>query len=76
MSKDPYVAPYNIAVVYAVLGDADAAFAALERAFAERSYLLVEYLNTGERLASLHSEPRFADSHRPTGSPPVRTQNP
>jgi tetratricopeptide (TPR) repeat protein len=42
MSKTIYVAPYNIAVIHAGLGDKDAAFAALEQAFKERSYLLAE----------------------------------
>jgi hypothetical protein len=39
-----YVAPYNVAVVYAGLGEDDAAFIWLERAFSQRSYYLPIYL--------------------------------
>lgn len=51
--------PIGIAVIHAGLGDKDAAFTALEQAFTERSYLLAEYFNTDERLASLKSDPRL-----------------
>ncbi|MFI4969784.1 MAG: choice-of-anchor Q domain-containing protein [Lysobacterales bacterium] len=40
-----------------------------ERAFVDRSYVLVEYLNTDERLESLRPDPRFVDLRRRTGLP-------
>ena len=45
-----YVPPYNVAVIYAGVGDQNAAFMWLDRAFHERSYLLAVYLNTDSRL--------------------------
>ena len=71
MSKEVYVAPYNVAVIHVGLGNKDEAFAALERAFAERSYLLVEYFNTDERLESLKSDPRLAELRRRIGLPQI-----
>jgi hypothetical protein len=47
-----YVAPYKFAVIYAGLGDKDAAFVWLSRASQERSYLLT-YLTVDERLDNL-----------------------
>jgi tetratricopeptide (TPR) repeat protein len=64
-----YVSPYNIAVIYAGLGDKEKAFEWLERAYSERSYYLPVYLKTDARLDSLHSEPRFKDLVRRMGLP-------
>ena len=64
ISTHRYVAPYNVAVVYAGLGNKDAAFAWLDRAYADRSYLLAVYLNTDERLDSLRSDNRFQEIRR------------
>jgi serine/threonine protein kinase/Tfp pilus assembly protein PilF len=61
LSSRSYVAPYNVAVIYAGLGDQDQTFAWLNRAYDERSYLLAVYLTTDSRLDNLHSDPRFAD---------------
>jgi len=71
MAKDFYVAPYNVAVIHVGLGNKDEAFAALERAFAERSYLLAEYFNTDERLEILKSDPRFTELRRKIGLPQI-----
>lgn len=68
-SKHSYVAPYNVAVIYAGLGEKDQAFAWLNRAFNERSYLLAVYLTTDSRLDNLHSDPRFVDLRRRVGLP-------
>jgi len=46
LSTQRYIGPYKFAVVYAGLGDANAAFEWFNRAYDARSYLLVEYLNT------------------------------
>jgi eukaryotic-like serine/threonine-protein kinase len=50
LSASSYVAPYNVAVIYAGLGEKDLAFTWLGRAFDERSYLLAVYLTTDSRL--------------------------
>lgn len=64
MSKVRYVAPYNVALIHVGLGNKDAAFAWLERAYEARSYLLAVYLNTDARLSSLHGDPRYEDLRR------------
>lgn len=67
-SVHEYVAPYNIAVIYAGLGEKDEAFAWLDRAYQERSYLFT-YLTVDERLDKLHSDPRFDELVRRVGLP-------
>ena len=64
-----YVAPYNVAVIYAGLGEKDQTFAWLERAYKDRGYYLPVYLTTDSRLDNLHSDPRFADLRRRIGLP-------
>jgi eukaryotic-like serine/threonine-protein kinase len=71
MSINEYVAPYNIADIYAGLGEKDEAFAWLNRAYQERSYLLT-YLTVDERLDKLHSDPRFEELVRRLGLPAPR----
>jgi TolB-like protein/Tfp pilus assembly protein PilF len=66
LSVHEYVAPYNIAVIYAGLGNKDEAFVWLDRAYQERSYLLT-YLTVDERLDKLHSDPRFDQLVRRVG---------
>jgi hypothetical protein len=70
-SVHEYVAPYNIAVVYAGLGEKDEAFEWLNRAYQERSYLIT-YLMVDERLDKLHSDPRFDELVRRVGLPASR----
>jgi serine/threonine-protein kinase len=67
-----YVAPYNVAIVYAGLGDTSQSFAWLERAFEQRSYYLPTYFPTDERLDYLHADPRFTELKRRLGLPPAR----
>jgi serine/threonine-protein kinase len=67
-----YVAPYNVAIVYAGLGDTSQSFAWLERAFEQRSYYLATYFLNDERLGSLHADPRFTDLKRRLDLPQVR----
>jgi len=69
LSAHSYVAPYNVAVIYAGLGEKDQAFAWLERAYKERSYYMAAYLTTDARLDSLRADPRFADLRRRVGFP-------
>jgi eukaryotic-like serine/threonine-protein kinase len=68
VSKRRYVASYQLAVVYAGLGEKDNTFKQLENAYAERSGSLI-YLNLDPRLKNLHSDPRFADLVRRIGLP-------
>jgi eukaryotic-like serine/threonine-protein kinase len=70
-SVHEYVAPYNFAVIYAGLGDKDEAFAWLNRAYQDRSYLLT-YLTVDERLDNLHSDPRFDELRRRVGLPKLK----
>jgi serine/threonine protein kinase/Tfp pilus assembly protein PilF len=64
-----YVAPYNVAIVYAGLGNRDQTFAWLDRAYEQRSYYLSVYLTTDARLDSLHADERFIDLRRRIGLP-------
>jgi serine/threonine protein kinase/Tfp pilus assembly protein PilF len=69
LSAHRYIAPYNVAVIYAGLGEKDEAFAWLNRAYDARSYLLAVYLNTDSRLDNLRSDARFTDLRRRIGLP-------
>ena len=69
VSAHSWVAPYNIAVIYAGLGDKDQAFALLDQAYKDRSYYLPTYLATDARMDSLRSDPRFGELHRRVGLP-------
>ncbi len=69
MAVTNYIAPYNIAIIYAGLGDKDQAFSWLERAHSERSYLFVVYLPTDARLDSLRDDPRFKSLVQRAGLP-------
>jgi len=61
-----YVSPFDIAVVYAGLGDKDEAFEWFERAFADRSTFL-SFLRVNPAMDSLRSDPRFPDLVRRMG---------
>ena len=60
-SKDAYVSPYMIAVIYAGLGQKDKAFELLEKAYKERSPDIAYFLNTDLWLDPLRPDPRFLD---------------
>ncbi len=68
LSKQRYVSPFFIAVVYAGLDEKDAAFEWLEKASAERSYWMPS-LKVNPQLDSLRDDPRFADLLRRVGFP-------
>lgn len=70
MSKQRYVSPYLIAVVYAGLGDKDQTFAWLEKAYEDRSFFLI-WLNVEPRFEGLRDESRFAALARRVGLPAV-----
>jgi tetratricopeptide (TPR) repeat protein len=57
-SRRTYVNAFEIALIYVALGRKNEALDWLERAYAERSDLLI-YLNADPRLESIRSEPRF-----------------
>jgi Flp pilus assembly protein TadD len=69
LSAHTWIAPYNVAVIYAGLGEKDQAFVWLDRAYRDRSYYLAEYLPTDARLDNLRSDPRFADLRKRVGLP-------
>ncbi|HUS08129.1 MAG TPA: protein kinase [Bryobacteraceae bacterium] len=67
-SKTKYVSPYDIAVVYAGLGDKTQTFEWLNKAYEEHSALMV-YMNSDPRLQPLRGEPPFKDLLRRMGLP-------
>jgi hypothetical protein len=69
LSAHTWVAPYNVSVIYAGLGENDQAFAWLDRAYNDRSYYLAVYLTTDARMDSLRSDPRFGELQRRVGLP-------
>ena len=69
VSAHRWVAPYNVAVIYAGLGNKDQAFALLDQAYKDRSYYLATYLATDARMDSLRSDPRFAGLRKRVGLP-------
>jgi TolB-like protein/DNA-binding winged helix-turn-helix (wHTH) protein/Flp pilus assembly protein TadD len=66
MSRQAPVSPYSFAVVYSGLGDKDQTIAWLEKAYQDRSSLLL-WLKVEPVFDSLHSDPRFADLLRRIG---------
>ncbi len=60
LERHRYVSPSDLAKAYLALGDADRAFAALERAYTERRGLLV-YLAIEPVFDPVRGDPRFTD---------------
>jgi DNA-binding winged helix-turn-helix (wHTH) protein/TolB-like protein/tetratricopeptide (TPR) repeat protein len=58
-SKTTYVSDYDVAVIYAGLGETDHAFTWLDRAIEQRPYWLV-WLKLDPRLENLRSDARFS----------------
>ena len=69
LSTQRYIGPYNLAVIYAGLGERDEAFEWLRRAYDARPYFLVEYLNTSSGVNTLHDDPRFSALRNRVGLP-------
>src|SRR5262249_51757143 len=65
-AKVRYVSPYDIATVYAALGEKDQAFNWLHKAYDERSDWLA-YLKVNPVFDNLRSDPRFIDLLRRVG---------
>jgi TolB-like protein/DNA-binding winged helix-turn-helix (wHTH) protein/Tfp pilus assembly protein PilF len=59
-TKQSYVSPFDIALIYTALGEKDTAFAWLDKAVAERSTFLV-YSKWEPRLNPLRSDVRFEE---------------
>ena len=58
LSTKKYVNAFEIALIYVGLGDKDNAFEWLDKAYQQRSDMLV-YLNVDPRLDVIRHEPRF-----------------
>jgi hypothetical protein len=67
-TETQYVSAYEIAAVYAGLGERENAFAWLERAYGERSSFLIN-LAWEPRFHSLRGDPRFGELIRKVGLP-------
>ncbi len=57
-ARDSYVPPYAFALIHAGLGERDAMFAALDRAYAARDVHMI-FLTVDSRWDSYRSDPRF-----------------
>ena len=58
LSKQQYVSPYEVATIYAALGNNEQAFQLLGKAYTEHSFHLV-YLNVWPQFKSVSSDSRF-----------------
>src|SRR5262249_49584608 len=67
-SKQKYVSPYNIAMVYEGLGDNDQAFALLEKAVTDRDSNIPQ-IKVEPAFDRLRSDPRFSELLRRIGLP-------
>ena len=67
-SQAEYVSPFNIAALYALMGDPDHAFEWLEKAFAEHSGRM-EYIKVEVAFESFHSDPRYVSLLKRMGLP-------
>jgi TolB-like protein/DNA-binding winged helix-turn-helix (wHTH) protein/tetratricopeptide (TPR) repeat protein len=68
-SKRELSGGFEMAEIFAQLGEKDQAFAWLERAYKERSFMML-YLKVAPNLDPLRSDPRFADLLRRVGLKP------
>ncbi len=68
LAKRRYVSPFSVAAIYARLGDKDAAFEWLEKAYQDGAYGIL-FLKSVPELDGLRSDPRFQDLMRRVGLP-------
>ena len=66
-SDKVYVSPYLIATLYASLGNKDAAFKFLEKAYVEKSLDLSWNVKADLRIDNLRSDPRYLSLLRRVG---------
>jgi adenylate cyclase len=71
LARTRYVSSFQMAAIYAGLGETDQAFAWLGKAYEERSDGLVN-LNADQRFDNLRSDPRFTDLARRVGLIPQK----
>jgi len=69
LSKERYVSPYNIALVYNGLGERDETLAWLERAYEQRDARMT-FLKVEPKWNNLRDDPRFQDLLRRVGLTP------
>jgi TolB-like protein/Tfp pilus assembly protein PilF len=69
LSRQRYISPHDMAIIYTGLGEKEQAFAWLDKAYADRSWPL-PLLKFDPRFYSLRSDPRFADLVRRIGLAP------
>jgi len=68
-SRERYISPYHVAMVYAGLGEQDKTFDWLEKAYEDREGRMT-ILKSVPEFDSLHSDPRYADMVRRVGLTP------
>ncbi len=68
LSKERFVPPYHIALMYHALGEREETFAWLERGFEGRDPKMV-FLKVEPKWNDLRSDPRFQDVLRRVGFP-------
>ena len=68
ISKQHYVSAWDMAVLYAGMGDAESAFRWLERSYRDRESQ-IPFLKQDHRLAPLRSDPRFHELLHRLGLP-------
>ena len=68
LSQQRYVSPFDIAIVYAGLGDWTSAFQWLEEAYQQRVFRIIELLMP--MFDSVRSDPRWLDLVRRIGLTP------
>ena len=73
-SKHHYVSAFDMASVFAGVGDSDTAFHWLEKAFADRESQMA-FLNITRRMDPLRSDPRFASLTKRMGLSPTVSSN-
>ncbi|HET9793264.1 MAG TPA: protein kinase [Thermoanaerobaculia bacterium] len=72
-SRERYVAPFDRAMVEIGMGNADAAFAGLDRAVEERNAWLI-FLNVEPMFDPIRADPRFAKVVARVGLPPPKAR--
>jgi hypothetical protein len=68
MEKTKYIANYWVAIVYAALGEKEAAFAELEKAYQAHDWF-IQRINSDPFMDPLRDDPRFKDLVRRLGLP-------
>ena len=66
MSKQSYVSPYDLAILYTGLGDKDNALAQLSKAYDDRAGWMI-YLKVEPQFDPLRPDPRFQELIRKIG---------